>query len=82
MAKEQTTIDSHVLRAFHAYEEGARIANTKIGCILVVTLMPAGVLLDRFVYPNHVGAFSSSESLAPFWLLSSGGFSRLNSGGG
>lgn len=57
MAKENTSVDAGILRAFQAYEAQARIANTKIGCFLVVILMPAGVLLDMFVYPGEVAAF-------------------------
>ena len=56
MAKDQT-VDAGILRAFQANEDQARLANTKVGCFLVVTLMPVGILLDLFVYPNQVAAF-------------------------
>lgn len=46
-----------VLRAFKAYEGQERIRNTKVGCALVVTLMPAGSTLDYFVYPDYVWPF-------------------------
>jgi signal transduction histidine kinase len=46
-----------VYRAFRAYEALERIPNIKVGCALVVTLMPAGALLDYFVYPEQLWAF-------------------------
>ena len=51
-------IDSaDVLRAFHLYEAQTRVTNTKVGCFLVVTLMPAGSFLDFFVYPREFWPF-------------------------
>lgn len=49
-----------MLDAFRAYENRERLANTKVGCILVITLMPAGSLLDNYVY---------SDELWPFFFL-------------
>ena len=46
-----------LLRAFRDYERQQRIANTKVGCMLVITLMPAGSLLDYFVYPDELWHF-------------------------
>jgi signal transduction histidine kinase len=46
-----------LLEAFEAAEARDRLANTKVGCILVITLMPAGFLLDYFVYPEHLVDF-------------------------
>jgi signal transduction histidine kinase len=43
--------------AYRAYEEKQRLSNTKVGCALVVTLMPAGSLLDAFVYPDRLWPF-------------------------
>src|SRR5262249_7795036 len=45
------------LQAFRAYEVQERIANTKAGCFLVVTLMPAGSLLDYYSYPDQLYNF-------------------------
>ena len=39
--------------AFRAHERQERLNNTKVGCVLVITLMPAGILLDAFVYGNR-----------------------------
>ncbi|HEV2329048.1 MAG TPA: ATP-binding protein [Verrucomicrobiae bacterium] len=49
-----------MMDAFLAHEARERIFNTKVGCALVVTLMPAGALLDFFVYPDE---------LRPFFIL-------------
>src|SRR5947209_11071228 len=46
-----------MLQAYKANEARLRLANTKVGCALVVTLMPAGSLLDYAVYPGRLGAF-------------------------
>jgi len=39
-----------ILEAFKVYETQERIANTRIGCALVVILMPLGSAADFFVY--------------------------------
>src|SRR6266849_1982144 len=55
---KQGSIQNPALRqAFQAYEAQQRIVNTKVGCALVVFLMPAGSLLDYFVYPDKLGSF-------------------------
>lgn len=46
--------------AFRAYEATQRLTNTRVGCLLVIFLMPAGTLLDYFVY---------NEKVWPFFLL-------------
>src|SRR6185436_19391042 len=51
------SIKPEVLAAFDSYEARERITNTRVGCALVVTLMPAGSLLDCFVYPDKVWPF-------------------------
>jgi signal transduction histidine kinase len=53
----RTAPDVEVLKAFRSHEAEERITNTQIGCILVVTLMPAGTLLDKWVYPEHLWSF-------------------------
>ncbi|MFM1770483.1 MAG: hypothetical protein RJA22_3012 [Verrucomicrobiota bacterium] len=51
------TIDPGVLEAFQAYERRERITNTRVGCALVLTLMPAGIPMDYLVYPEHFSLF-------------------------
>ena len=52
--------DAAVVEAFRTYEAQQRIANTKVGCALVVTLMPLGSTADYFVYREKLWSF--------FWL--------------
>jgi signal transduction histidine kinase len=46
-----------VHQAFRTYSWQQRLLNTKVGCLLVISLMPAGSFLDLFVYPDKLGAF-------------------------
>src|SRR5918992_333128 len=39
--------------AYWARERQERLRNGKVACFLVVFLMPAGITLDLFVYPNQ-----------------------------
>ena len=43
--------------AFLEHEQQERINTGKVACLLVVVLMPAGVLLDWFVYREEAGYF-------------------------
>jgi two-component system sensor histidine kinase PhcS len=52
--------DSAIVAAFHTYEAQQRISNTKVGCALVVTLMPLGSTADYFIYHDKLVPF--------FWL--------------
>jgi two-component system sensor histidine kinase PhcS len=52
--------DAAIVKAFHSYEAQERIGNTKVGCALVVILMPAGSTADYFVYRDKLWPF--------FWL--------------
>ncbi|MDB6021080.1 MAG: Integral rane sensor hybrid histidine kinase [Pedosphaera sp.] len=66
--------DAEILGAFKTYEERERITHTKVGCALVVTLMPAGSLLDSFVYHDLLGPFFvirmiCSACAAGIWLF-------------
>lgn len=44
-------------RAFLEHDLQVRVKNLKIGCILVITLMPVGFTLDYFVYPEYLWYF-------------------------
>jgi signal transduction histidine kinase len=44
-------------QAFVANERQERIWSGKVACALVMALMPAGVVLDWFVYPEHLPEF-------------------------
>ena len=49
MVKTTSNYPAEILNAFQAYESHQRLLNTRVGCILVVLLMPAGSLLDHYV---------------------------------
>jgi signal transduction histidine kinase len=57
MSERISAAAADLLQAFKAYERQERLRNTKVGCILVVTLMPAGSFLDYFVYPDQLWPF-------------------------
>ena len=49
--------DAEALRAYADYEHQIAIKHLAVGCYLVMLLMPAGVVLDYYVYPDKVGYF-------------------------
>jgi signal transduction histidine kinase len=57
MNRSPTRANSEILKAFQTYENQERIINTRIGCILVVLLMPLGSALDYFVYRDMLVPF-------------------------
>src|SRR5688572_27998517 len=58
MTPSATLVDQPEFReAYRKHERQERINTGKIAAALVVFLMPAGVLLDYFVYPAEVGRF-------------------------
>jgi signal transduction histidine kinase len=54
------------LRAYTEYERRINIRNLHIGCYLVMTLMPAGCILDYFVYPEKAAFFLALRLLCSF----------------
>src|SRR5688572_1136175 len=60
--------------AYGKHQRQERISSGKNAILLVVFLMPAGVLLDYFVYPEEVGRFLilrlvCSALAVGFWYL-------------
>ena len=51
------TLPPNVEMAFHDQDRQTRIQNSKVGCWLAIALMPAGILLDYFVYPSQLWFF-------------------------
>ena len=49
--------DPEFREAFAVEDRRERLRIGKLGCVLVIVLMPLGVLLDYEVYPNDVGLF-------------------------
>lgn len=66
--------DPAIVTAFTADEAGKRIENTKVGCALVVTLMPLGSTVDYLFYPEKLWPFfglrlACSSIAAIIWAL-------------
>lgn len=62
------------LKAYAEYESQITIRHLKFGCYLVMILMPAGLVLDYFVYPQKLTSFIalrllSSALAAGIWSL-------------
>lgn len=55
--------DHEFEQAFIDSDRQERIRSGKVACILVMLLMPAGVILDFFVYPDRVREFFSLRLL-------------------
>lgn len=73
---DQAWLDDGELRErFVDYNKSFRITTSRVGCLLVVLLMPFGALLDYFVYPEQLGFFfqlrvlCSAIVLGIWWLL-------------
>jgi len=63
-----------IRRAFKEAEAQRRVGNTRVGCALVVFLMPLGSLVDYFVYPRELAAFfqlrlACSSLAALIWAM-------------
>ncbi len=67
MDKMSPTLEAK--QAFFAYNRQNRISNFKVGCMLVVFLMPAGAMLDYFVYPDYLELFFTLRMLCSFLAL-------------
>jgi signal transduction histidine kinase len=52
------TLDNlEIQAAFAEYDRRETISNFKVACVIGMTLMPAGIVLDRFVYPAQAVYF-------------------------
>ncbi|MGD0252552.1 MAG: histidine kinase dimerization/phospho-acceptor domain-containing protein, partial [Verrucomicrobiota bacterium] len=53
-----TVLDSREVRqAFAEYDREATVNNFKVACVIGMVLMPAGIILDKYVYPDKLGLF-------------------------
>src|ERR1700759_2654722 len=73
-SEEQLLQQAEFREAFLAHEQQVRVRTGKLACALVFFLMPFGVSLDFFVYPEHVADFFKLRLLcsllvAVVWLL-------------
>src|ERR1700761_3612904 len=51
-------------KTFNEQERQDRISNSKLASFLAIILMPAGMSLDYFVYPQHLWIFLAVRILA------------------
>ena len=58
--------NAEVLKTYADYERQITIQHLEVGCYLVMLLMPVGVVLDYFVYPEKVGYFFKLRLLSTF----------------
>ena len=61
--------DEEILAAWKAHDRSERIRLSKIGCVLALVLIPAGISLDLFVYPDHLAAFFLFRLIADAFIL-------------
>jgi signal transduction histidine kinase len=54
---EELTENRAIQQAFLRHEQDVRILNYRVSCILALIFMPAGVVLDYFVFRDHVPKF-------------------------
>src|SRR5690242_17326258 len=57
MPTELSLSDQALRQAFLVEEQQVRIDTGKIACLLVIVLMPVGVTLDFFIYPDQLKEF-------------------------
>ncbi len=81
MFKTLTHANPEILQAFQSYETQERVNNTRVGCIMVVTLMPPGIPMDYYVYPAYFLLFvkfrlGAALIAAIIWGLTHTGFGR------
>jgi signal transduction histidine kinase len=63
------------MQAYYESEKGFRVHQARIGCIIVLTCMPLGALLDYFVYPDHLlkflffGRLMCDVAVAPMFAI-------------
>jgi len=57
MAKTSASYSADVQRAYSAWDRSEAIYNFKVACVIGITLMPAGALIDHFVYRDYLVPF-------------------------
>jgi two-component system sensor histidine kinase PhcS len=75
--------NQEIRQAFAEYDRQVTVSNFKVACTIGMALMPAGVILDYYVYPEMVGQFlklrlASSALIAVFFGILLTPFGRNN----
>ena len=73
-AKDKSRTDAMAFQTYAEYERTITLRHLAIGCYIVMVLMPAGFVLDCFVYPKEIWyflglRFASSFLAGGVWLL-------------
>jgi signal transduction histidine kinase len=74
-AKSTPTEAADLMQAYYESEKGFRVQQALIGCIIVLTCMPLGSLLDYYVYPDHLlkflffGRLLCDLAVAPMFMI-------------
>jgi signal transduction histidine kinase len=55
--------------AYEKTDRAYRVAESKVGCIVALVFVPAGVTLDYFVYPEHLAQFATLRLLCDLAIL-------------
>jgi signal transduction histidine kinase len=81
MPKSASTFGPELVKAYDVHEQQQRIQTGKVASALVVLLMPAGLCLDYFVYPESIIDFlwirlACSALVGIVWLLHTVSFGR------
>ena len=81
MNNDRSNATPEIVAAFAEYDRDVTINNIRVGCMLGIVLMPAGVLLDSFVYHDEAAYFLKlrllcSALIAIFWFIVSSPFGR------
>src|SRR5271169_4578813 len=66
--------DAETLKAYEDYERQLNIGHLDVACYLIAALMPLGMILDYFVYPEKIVFFFKLRLLCAFlagviWLI-------------
>lgn len=81
MPTDNLQASSELQKSFALYDQQVTINNIQLGCLLGMLLMPAGFILDFFVYEEHVVRFFFLRLLCAaligiFWLFVRSGTGR------
>lgn len=65
----EDALRKEIRAAYDEYDREVTITNFKVACVLGMGLMPAGILLDFFVYPDCLGEFTLIRLLCSGLIL-------------
>ncbi len=60
---------ANLKKSYFEYDKELRVRRSIVGCILVATLVPAGISLDYFIYPKFLIEFTKVRLLCSLMVL-------------